>query len=203
MVLNKNKINISELNNSEDQESDSDSSDVSDSDESDSPINEDATIENSDPESDNENEECEEEEDEVIKAIRKENEKQREHPPVIICEDHVVDISFHPCNDLLAVASITGDVLLYKYTNNENTLLNTLELHTKSCRDIEFNDDGKFLYSVAQDKAIMISDVENGSLKRFIENAHNAPIYCTTVIDDNLIATGKLRAVIFHFITLL
>lgn len=54
----------------------------------------------------------EEEEDEVVKAIRKEREKCREHPPDIQSEDFVVDISFHPQKDIIAAATITGDVIL-------------------------------------------------------------------------------------------
>jgi hypothetical protein len=60
----------------------------------------------------NEKEEEEEEEDEVVKAIRREREKCREHPPDIQSEDFVVDISFHPQEDIIAAATITGDVIL-------------------------------------------------------------------------------------------
>ncbi|RZC40826.1 WD40 domain containing protein [Asbolus verrucosus] len=132
----------------------------------------------------------EEEEDEVIKAIRNASEKKRDHPPVIHCEDFITDISFHPHEDFLAVANIVGDVTFYKYTNEETTVVRTLELHTKSCRDIEFSGDGKILYSVAKDKTIMLSDVESGKLVRFFDEAHEVPIYCLLVIDENLFATG-------------
>jgi hypothetical protein len=54
----------------------------------------------------------EEEEDEVVKAIRNEREKCREHPPDIEAEDFVVDISFHPQKDVIAAATIIGDVIL-------------------------------------------------------------------------------------------
>jgi hypothetical protein len=62
--------------------------------------------------SNNENDEEEEEEDEVVKAIRREREKCREHPPDIQSEDFVVDISFHPQEEIIAAATITGDVIL-------------------------------------------------------------------------------------------
>ncbi|CAG9862969.1 unnamed protein product [Phyllotreta striolata] len=132
----------------------------------------------------------EEEEDETIKAIRLESQKERDHPPSIQCEDFITDISFHPHNDLLAVATIVGDVLLYKYSNDENTLENTLELHTKACRDVEFSLDGKILFSTSKDKSIMLSDVETGKLVKFYEDSHDVPVYCLTVIDENLFATG-------------
>jgi hypothetical protein len=53
-----------------------------------------------------------EEEDDVVKAIRNEREKCREHPPDIQAEDFVVDISFHPQKDIIAAATVTGDVIL-------------------------------------------------------------------------------------------
>ncbi|KAG5898965.1 hypothetical protein JTB14_004684 [Gonioctena quinquepunctata] len=131
-----------------------------------------------------------EEEDETIKAIRRESNRERDHPPSIQCEDFITDISFHPHNNILAVATIVGDVLLYQYSNEENSLQSTLELHTKACRDIEFSHEGKLLFSTSKDKSIMISDVESGKLSRFYEEAHDEPIYCLTVIDENLFSTG-------------
>jgi hypothetical protein len=57
-------------------------------------------------------EEEEVEEDEVVKALRREREKCREHPPDIQSEDFIVDISFHPQREIIAAATITGDVIL-------------------------------------------------------------------------------------------
>lgn len=173
----------------EQNESDSDSSDVSMTDTSDDEIEEAAPENSVNDESQNVEEE---EEDEVIKAIRRENQRQRDHPPVIQCEDFITDISFHPKNDILAVASIVGDVIFYKYSNDANEQINTLELHTKACRDIEFNEDGERLFSVSKDKSIMISNVETGKLISFFDGAHAAPIYRVSVVNENLIATGKI-----------
>lgn len=145
------------------------------------------------------NEEDEEEEDEVIQAIRRENERQRDHPPTITCDEFIVDISFHPREDILAVANIVGDAVIYKYTLEENTVANRLELHTKAVRDIEFGPDGKVLYSAAKDKAIMLSDVETGKLVHYVENAHDVAPYCITVLDDNMFATGTLLLLLLLF----
>jgi hypothetical protein len=68
-------------------------------------------VNNCDKMSNNEDEE-EEEEDEVVKAIKREREKCQEHPPDIQSEDFVVDISFHPKEEIIAAATITGDVIL-------------------------------------------------------------------------------------------
>lgn len=100
--------------------------------------------------SENKVEEEDDDEDEVIKAIKSEKNKPRDHPPNIICEDFIVDISLHPSRNLIAIANIVGDVLLYEYNNEETKLLNTLELHLKACRDIEFDNEGTTLYSTAK-----------------------------------------------------
>lgn len=51
-------------------------------------------------------------EDPVVQAIMNSRELYRDHPPAIKLEDYVVDVCFHPAQDLIALASITGDVLM-------------------------------------------------------------------------------------------
>lgn len=130
------------------------------------------------------------EDDEVVKKILTELKKQRLKPPNITTEDFPTDLSFHPERDILAVGTVTGDVLIYKYTNEENTLLYTHEVHTKAIRDIEFSIDGRDLFSGSRDKSIMVTDFETGKLKRFWDKAHDEPIYTITVVDENLVASG-------------
>lgn len=137
-------------------------------------------------------------EDEVIKAIIANTKTTRSHPPDIVTEEFVVDISFHPQEDILAVGTLGGDVLVYKYSNEENTLLTTLEMHTKAIRDIEFNQDGSTLYSASKDKSIVLSDVHTGKLKRFYDEAHTAPVYRMNVINENLFASGKCFVIHFN-----
>lgn len=91
-----------------------------------------------------------EDDDEVVKAIISEKNKSRDHPPAITCEDFIVDICFNPAKDLIALATIVGDVLFYEYKNDETKLVNTLELHLKACRDIEFDNEGTTLFSTAK-----------------------------------------------------
>lgn len=130
------------------------------------------------------------EDDEVVKKILTELKKPRLKPPNITTDDFPTDLSFHPERDILAVATVTGDILVYKYTNEENTLLYTHEVHTKGIRDIEFSTDGRDLFSCSRDKSIMVTDFETGKLKRFWEKAHDEPIYTITVLDENLVASG-------------
>lgn len=131
-----------------------------------------------------------EEEDEVLRAIIQEIKKARSKPPDIKTDDFVVDLSFHTDADILAVATVTGDILMYKYSNEENTLMNTFEVHTKACRNVEFTTDGSSLITSSRDKSLMITDAETGKLKRFWDNAHNEPVYSLAVLDENLFATG-------------
>lgn len=141
-------------------------------------------------ERDQEMEEDLDEDDEIVKKIMAETKKERTHPPEIKTDDFVVDLCFHPVSDLLAIGTMSGDIILYKYTSDENTIVNTFEVHTKACRDIEFNSDGSTLYSVSKDKSIQLTDTETGKLKRFYDEAHESALYSMHVMDENLIATG-------------
>lgn len=130
------------------------------------------------------------EDDEVVKKIITELKKPRQKPPNIDTEDYPTDLSFHPDQNILAVATVTGDVLIYRYSNEENKLLYTHEVHSKAVRDIEFSKDGRDLISASRDKSIVISDFETGKFKRMWEKAHDEPVYSLTVVDENLIASG-------------
>ncbi|CRK86552.1 CLUMA_CG000142, isoform A [Clunio marinus] len=130
------------------------------------------------------------EEDEIVRKILKELKKPRLKPQNITIEDFPTDLSFHPVENILAVGTVMGDVMIYKYTNEENIILSSHEVHTKAIRDIEFSLDGRDIYSCSRDKSIMMTDFETGKLKRFWDKAHDEPIYTLTVLDENLIATG-------------
>ncbi|XP_059617255.1 WD repeat-containing protein 55 homolog [Phlebotomus argentipes] len=126
----------------------------------------------------------------IVQRIISEVKMPRNHPKDIQTEEFVTDLSFHPISDHLAVALITGDVVLYKYSLEENTIAETYELHTKACRDVEFSEDGDVLYSTSKDRSIMVTDVKTGKLRRFYDRAHETAIYCVRPINENLIATG-------------
>jgi WD40 repeat protein len=130
------------------------------------------------------------EDDEVVRKIITELKKERSKPKDIITEDFPTDLSFHPEQNLLAVATVMGDVMIYRYTNEENELLHTHEIHRKGIRDIEFSSNGTEMISCSRDKSVVVSDFETGKFKRFWDNAHSEPIYTLTQIDENLIASG-------------
>lgn len=130
------------------------------------------------------------EDDEVVRKIITELKKERSKPKDIVTEDFPTDLSFHPEQNLLAVATVMGDVMIYRYSNEENELLHTHEIHRKGIRDIEFSSNGTEMISCSRDKSIVVSDFETGKFKRFWDNAHSEPIYTLTQIDENLIASG-------------
>ncbi|XP_061393674.1 WD repeat-containing protein 55 homolog [Musca vetustissima] len=131
-----------------------------------------------------------EEDDETVKAIIAAIKKPRTSPPEIKLEDFVTDICFHPERDIIAIATITGDVALYEYSNDGNKHLRTIEVHAKACRDVEFSTDGRNVLTCSKDKSIMITDMETEKLKKFYESAHDEPINKLHVIDENIFATG-------------
>lgn len=130
-------------------------------------------------------------EDDVVKAIIANTKTERKHPPDLAFEDFIVDISFHPVEDLLAVGTMGGDIVITRYTNEENTTVSTLECHLKAIRDLEFSEDGLMLYSTAKDKSIILSDVQTAQMTRVYDDAHEVPVYRMAVIDENMFATGK------------
>lgn len=129
-------------------------------------------------------------EDDVIQKILANTNTVRTHPPIIKIDDYVVDLSFHPEEELLAAATMSGDAFIYKYSCDENVLVNTLELHVKAIRDIEFSVDGKILYSTSKDRSILLTDVQTGKFVRNYEHAHDHPVSKMYVLDENLITTG-------------
>lgn len=136
------------------------------------------------------------EEDDVIQKILANTKTVRHHPPDINIDDYVVDLTFHPEEDILAAATMSGDALIYKYSVDENILVSTLELHLKAIRDIEFSHDGKQLYSTSKDRSILLTDMQSEKFIRNYEKAHDQPVSKMLILDENLFATGDDDGVI-------
>lgn len=129
-------------------------------------------------------------EDDVIAKILANTKTPLTHPPDINIDDYVVDLTFHPDEDILAAGTISGDAVIYKYSVDGNVLVNTLELHVKAIRDIEFNHDGSVLFSASKDRSILLTDVQTSQFKRCFEQAHEQPVSKMNVFDEHLFATG-------------
>lgn len=132
----------------------------------------------------------EDETDETVRAIIAAIKKPRSAPPEIKLEDFVTDISFHPERNIIALATIIGDVHLYEYANEGNKLIRTIEVHSKACRDVEFTEDGRNLLTCSKDKCVMVTDMETEKLKKLYETAHDDAINTLHVLNENLFATG-------------
>lgn len=131
-----------------------------------------------------------EETDVTVKAIIEAIKKPRSVPKDIELDEFITDISFHPTEHILAAGLINGDVQLIKYSNEENVIYKTMEVHTKACRDIEFSDCGRFIISGSKDMSIMITDIETEKLKKFYEGAHTDSVNKLYVLDDNCFFSG-------------
>lgn len=130
------------------------------------------------------------EDDETVKAIIAAIKKPRTVPKDIELDDFITDISFHPTEHILAAGLITGDIQLVKYSNEENDLYKTMEVHTKACRDIEFSDCGRFIISGSKDMSIMVTDIETEKLKKFYDAAHTDSVNKIYVLDENVFFSG-------------
>nr|SVE84309.1 EOG090X07S3 [Daphnia pulex] len=102
----------------------------------------------------------------------------------------VTDISFHPSKELIAMSNIEGEITCYKYGNEENELLHTLNHHKKSCRVLSFNHDGALLFSASKDKSVVITDTETMTVTQSFRKAHDSPIYSLLCMDANIWASG-------------
>ena len=111
-------------------------------------------------------------------------------PPPVNFESNPCCLSFHPSEDLLALGTIEGDVLVYKYSTEGNTFKNRSKVHKKASRGIRFNNEGKLLFSISKDKSIKVIDAESSRTVVDIKNAHPSSLYAFTFIDDWLCATG-------------
>ncbi|KAK3917661.1 WD repeat-containing protein 55-like protein [Frankliniella fusca] len=129
-------------------------------------------------------------EDDVVQAILRAREKHRNHPPPIDCDDGVASLSFHPEEQLIAIGTFTGDVLVYGYSDAVCELKYTHELHMKSIRDVEFSKDGKNLISCSKDKSILMADTETGKLTQLWDEAHVSPVHTLYIIDENRFCSG-------------
>ena len=117
-------------------------------------------------EEDKEAKENVDEEDDLIKALKAARQKkERNCPPDIKTSDLITDISFHPESELIAVGSITGDLSIFKYTNEENKLEKKLKLSKKTLRGLEFDESGKSLLTISKDKTFRILDVETWNIR--------------------------------------
>jgi len=131
------------------------------------------------------------EEDDLIKALKAAREKkERNSPPDIKTSELITDISFHPEADIIAVGNISGELSVFKYSNESNTIQKKLKLSKKTLRGLEFDDTGSSLLTISKDKSLRILDTETWTVKHKYVKCHDSPLYSCASLDHNISVTG-------------
>ena len=106
------------------------------------------------------------EDDDLIKALKAARQKkERNCPPDIKTSELITDISFHPDSDLIALGNLSGDLSVFKFSNEENKLQKKLKLSKKTLRGLEFDETGLSLLTISKDKTFRILDTETWAIK--------------------------------------
>lgn len=102
------------------------------------------------------------------------------------------DLAFHPSTNLVAVATITGHVQLYKYGDEggEVAQLWNANAHIESCRAVRFVQGGEFVLTASADKSILASNVETGQAVARLADAHGEPINRLVNCGETTVASG-------------
>ncbi|XP_049850022.1 WD repeat-containing protein 55-like isoform X2 [Schistocerca gregaria] len=117
-------------------------------------------------------------------------------PQGIVADEPVFKACFHPNRDVVAYGTLGGKVCMYRYfLRRENLKLLELKLHTKSCRDMMFSENGSAIYSCSADKSIVGVDVETRKSVFDMKKAHKYSISALR-LHENMLMTGDDNGVI-------
>ncbi|KAI8140985.1 WD40-repeat-containing domain protein [Fennellomyces sp. T-0311] len=108
----------------------------------------------------------------------------------------IFDFTLHPNRDLVATGLINGKVLCHQYGIDQHDELWTERPFKKSCRGVEFTQDGAGIYSISKDRLICLLDTETGKVIHTKENAHENPLNALLCLNENMLATGDDQGVI-------
>ncbi|KAI8981551.1 carbonic anhydrase [Pilobolus umbonatus] len=121
---------------------------------------------------------------------------EEDQPKSITFSDHIFDFSLHPSQNIAAVGLITGYIQCHNYSASTDTLQWNTKISNKSCRGVEFTENGLQLLSISRDKSIQALDVHTGRLLYRIPKAHKYAINKISNLDTHLTATGDDEGVI-------
>uniref|UniRef100_A0A2P2LF19 WD repeat-containing protein 55 n=1 Tax=Rhizophora mucronata TaxID=61149 RepID=A0A2P2LF19_RHIMU len=101
-------------------------------------------------------------------------------------------MDFHPSDDLVAAALITGHFHLYRYGADSTPPQRLLEIHahSDSCRAVRFINGGQAIVTASSDRSILATDVQTGSPIARLQDAHEDAIFSLINLSDSTIATG-------------
>ncbi|KAI8886283.1 WD40 repeat-like protein [Backusella circina FSU 941] len=132
----------------------------------------------------------------IVDLTNSDSEEEEEYQPdPITFEEHIFDFAFHS-NNLVAVGLINGQVQCYNYLNDSNKLCWNTSISKKSCRGVEFTDDGSHLFAISRDKSIQALDVSTGRVLYKIRKAHKHAINKLQIMGPHLVATGDDEGVV-------
>eukprot|EP00095_Tigriopus_kingsejongensis_P004957 maker-scaffold96_size378025-snap-gene-0.18 protein:Tk04957 transcript:maker-scaffold96_size378025-snap-gene-0.18-mRNA-1 annotation:"wd repeat-containing protein 55" len=134
---------------------------------------------------------------EIAPSTKAKEQRERNAPPdIAFRKSDVADISFHPSEDLIAVADMNGQITVFAYTNEKNTAKKKLNIHKKAVRSIEYSMDGRHLYSGSKDKSFKVTDLETGQVTLKIPQAHESSLNRVQPINEYFCATGDEDGVV-------
>jgi len=100
-------------------------------------------------------------------------------------------LEVHPSKDLLAVATVQGEVvlteLLEDLTFKEKA---RIKAHEESCRMVCYNRDGSKFYSCSADCAVSIGDTEKHKIQGSLKAAHTSGVNSMALYDGKMLITG-------------
>ena len=101
-------------------------------------------------------------------------------PDDLVFTEQPFTIDFHPSRQMVAVGTVGGAVSLHRYRDEGNELVWNLGLHQAACRSVRFAASGEVLYSTGTDMALVMTDVETGSVVHHNTRAMIKPVSAMT-----------------------
>ncbi|KAG8197966.1 hypothetical protein JTE90_020341 [Oedothorax gibbosus] len=116
-----------------------------------------------------------------------------EIPEPIKMDSQIADFCCHPKENIVAVGSIYGPVVLHRYatadTGNKEVI--TFDHHKKNCRTVRFSNSGEHLFTGANYQSIYVVDLQSNSIFREFIRPGGSPVYTILPIDDYIMASGE------------
>nr|ALS04485.1 WD repeat-containing protein 55 [Acartia pacifica] len=175
--------------NSDDSLDDDDSDEDSDDSDSDSDDDGKADAGKEDAANNKEKADAVSDEDYLLNMLKSAREKKvRDCPPDVKLKEDVMDISFHPEEDLLAVSNIKGEISIFRYANEGNKVERKLKLHRSGIRCLEYSMDGTSIISGGKDKLVKLFNVETGKVTSGDVMSHPSPLYSLLSMENGAVS---------------
>ena len=103
---------------------------------------------------------------------------------------HVMRLAMHGSANVLSASTVTGDVGIFEYGLEGNHQRALLQHHKMSTRALEYSHDGSTLFMGSKDCSISAYNLSGACLSGTMTNAHEAPVSCLRVVDENVLVSG-------------